>query len=142
MLRFSSLSPPFYDDADDPEQIESWVPRTVAWLARSARGRPGWKNAGDNLGFFNPMNLLLLSALVVYLLLIVPSSRASRKTRKELEEKLANLKKNDRVVTSFGVHGVVAGIHSESNTVTLRIDENTNAKMTVTREAIHVVNKD
>jgi len=92
--------------------------------------------------FFNPMNLLLLSALVVYLLLIVPSSRASRKTRKELEEKLANLKKNDRVVTSFGVHGVVAGIHSESNTVTLRIDENTNAKMTVNREAIHVVNKD
>jgi hypothetical protein len=37
---------------------------------------------------------------------------------------------------------VVAGIHSETKTVTLRIDENTNAKMTVNRETIRVVNKD
>ena len=88
------------------------------------------------------MPLVLLSALVFYLLLIVPNYRAGRRTQKELEEKLANLKKNDRVVTSFGVHGVVAGINSESKTVTLRIDENTNAKMTVNREAIRVVNKD
>jgi preprotein translocase subunit YajC len=121
----------------------------LGWLAPQGVAQDG-KTQGTTLDspgnwielFFNPMNLLLLSALVVYLLLIVPSSRASRKTRKELEEKLANLKKNDRVVTSFGVHGVVAGIHSESNTVTLRIDENTNAKMTVNRDAIHVVNKD
>ncbi len=90
----------------------------------------------------NPMTLLLLMAMVFYLLLIVPSYRSNKKMQKELEQKLANLKKNDRVVTSFGVHGVVAGIHSESKTVTLRIDENTNAKMTVNRETIRVVNKD
>ncbi len=90
----------------------------------------------------NPVTLLLLMAMVFYLLLIVPSYRSSKKMQKDLDQKLANLKKNDRVVTSFGVHGVVAGIHSETKTVTLRIDENTNAKMTVNRETIRVVNKD
>lgn len=90
----------------------------------------------------NPITLLLLLAMVFYLFLIVPSYRSSKKMEKELEQRLANLKKNDRVVTSFGVHGVVAGIQSETKTVTLRIDENTNAKMTVNRETIRVVNKD
>jgi preprotein translocase YajC subunit len=90
----------------------------------------------------NPVTLLLVMAMVFYLLLIVPSYRSSKKMQKELDQKLANLKKNDRVVTSFGVHGVVAGINSDSKTVTLRIDENTNAKMTVNRETIRVVSKD
>jgi preprotein translocase YajC subunit len=92
--------------------------------------------------FSNPMTLLLVLAMVFYMLLIVPSYRSSKKSQKELEQKLSNLKKNDRVVTSFGVHGVVAGINSDSKTVTLRIDENTNAKMTVNRETIRVINKD
>ena len=121
----------------------------LGWLATQGIAQEG-NSPGTTLSsrglwtdlFSNPMPLVLLSALVFYLLLIVPNYRAGRRTRKELEEKLANLKKNDRVVTSFGVHGVVAGINSESKTVTLRIDENTNAKMTVNREAIRVVNKD
>lgn len=92
--------------------------------------------------FSNPVTLLLLLVMVFYILLIVPSYRSNKKTQRELEEKLANLKKNDRVVTSFGVHGVIAGINGETKTVTLRIDENTNAKMTVNRDTIRVVNKD
>jgi len=55
---------------------------------------------------------------------------------------LANLKKNDRVVTSFGVHGVISNISSDSGTVTIRVDENTNAKLTVNRDTIRVVKKD
>jgi preprotein translocase subunit YajC len=92
--------------------------------------------------FSNPVSFLLLSMVVIYLLLIVPGFRANKKTQREQEERLASLKKNDRVVTSFGVHGVVSGIHNESGTVTIRIDENTNAKLTVNRETIRVVRKD
>lgn len=92
--------------------------------------------------FSNPVTFLLLFMVLFYLLLIVPSYRSSKKTQRELEERLSNLKKNDRVVTTFGVHGVVAGINSESGTVTLRIDENTNAKLTVNRETIRTVKKD
>jgi preprotein translocase subunit YajC len=92
--------------------------------------------------FSNPVTFLLLFMVLFYLLLIVPNYRSSKKTQRELEERLSNLKKNDRVVTSFGVHGVVAAINSDSGTVTLRIDENTNAKLTVNRETIRAVKKD
>jgi preprotein translocase subunit YajC len=92
--------------------------------------------------FSNPVTFLLLFMILFYLLLIVPNYRSSKKTQRELEERLSNLKKNDRVVTTFGVHGVVAAINSDSGTVTLRIDENTNAKLTVNRETIRAVKKD
>jgi preprotein translocase YajC subunit len=121
----------------------------LGWLASQGNAQEGSSpgTATDLRGtafemFSNPMTLLLLSALVFYLLLIVPSFRANKKTQRELETMLANLKKNDRVVTTFGVHGVVAGIQNDAKTVTLRIDENSNAKMTVNREAIRVIHKD
>jgi preprotein translocase subunit YajC len=55
---------------------------------------------------------------------------------------ISNLKKNDRIVTSFGVHGVVVSTQPDAGTVTIRLDENTNAKMTVNRDTIRVVKKD
>ena len=77
-----------------------------------------------------------------YLLIFLPGQRSSKKAQREQEQMLANLKKNDRVVTSFGVHGVISNISSDSGTVTIRVDENTNAKLTVNRDTIRVVKKD
>lgn len=90
----------------------------------------------------NPVLMLTLFLVVMYVLLVVPNFRAGKKTQREQEQRLSSMKKNDRVVTSFGVHGVVSAIHNDSGTVTLRIDENTNAKLTVNRETIRVVKKD
>lgn len=92
--------------------------------------------------FSNPVSYLLLAMLVMYLLIFLPAQRANRKSQREQQELLANLKKNDRVVTSFGVHGVISNIQTESGTVTIRVDESTNAKLTVNRETIRVVKKD
>lgn len=92
--------------------------------------------------FSNPISYLLLVMLALYLFIILPAQRSNRKAQREQREMLANLKKNDRVVTSFGVHGVISNIQNESGTVTLRIDESTNAKLTVNRETIRVVKKD
>jgi preprotein translocase subunit YajC len=92
--------------------------------------------------FTNPVSYLLLAMLVMYLLIFLPAQRANRKSQREQQEQLANLKKNDRVVTSFGVHGVISNIQTESGTVTIRVDESTNAKLTVNRETIRVVKKD
>ena len=50
----------------------------------------------------------------------------------------ASIKKNDRVLTTSGILGVVMNVSKESNPpeVTLRIDETTNAKIRVTLNSV------
>lgn len=109
----------------------------------AAKGGPSITSQEFWVEFFsNPISYLLLVMLALYLFIILPAQRSNRKAQREQREMLANLKKNDRVVTSFGVHGVISNIQNESGTVTLRIDESTNAKLTVNRETIRVVKKD
>jgi preprotein translocase subunit YajC len=62
--------------------------------------------------------------------------RPQRTEMKKLQQMLANLKKNDRVVTSGGIHGVVVQANSGDSTVVLRIDENSGARITINRESI------
>ena len=50
---------------------------------------------------------------------------------------VANLKKNDEVITSGGIHGTIAGV--KEKTFTLRIDENT--KIDIDKMAIAQVKK-
>ncbi len=88
--------------------------------------------------FGNPLNLILLLFVAFYLfLLLVP--KPGQKERKALQERLASLKKNDRVVLTSGIHGVVANINTEAGTVTVRVDESTNTRLTVDRASIRSV---
>ena len=56
--------------------------------------------------------------LIFYALVFRPQS----KTRKDHEQMLKNLKKNDEVVTSGGIFGTVVNVKPDA--ITLRIDEN------------------
>ncbi len=62
------------------------------------------------------------------------SSSREKKRRAQL---LASIKKGERVLTIGGIIGTVADVRDEE--VTLRIDENSNVKMRVTRSAIQQV---
>jgi preprotein translocase subunit YajC len=53
--------------------------------------------------------------------------RPQQKRAKEREKLLSNLEKGDKVVTSGGIHGVIAGI--DEKTVLLQISENTKIKI-------------
>ena len=69
----------------------------------------------------NPMiNLfpLILVFAIFYFLLIRPQ----KAKEKEHQKMLANLNKNDEVVTSGGIHGTIVNV--KDKTVILRIDEN------------------
>lgn len=90
----------------------------------------------------NPLWLMMAMLLVFYVGVLLPSQRSNRRQQKEHADLISNLKKNDRVVTSFGVHGVVVINQPESGTVTIRLDDTSNAKMTVNRDTIRVVKKD
>ncbi|HAC91118.1 MAG TPA: preprotein translocase subunit YajC [Planctomycetaceae bacterium] len=80
----------------------------------------------------NPLNLVLFSVMLFMLLVVRPQ----RTEMKKLQQMLASLKKNDRVVTSGGIHGVVVQANSGDSTVVLRIDENSGARITINRESI------
>jgi preprotein translocase subunit YajC len=87
----------------------------------------------------NPPSILpsLLPMIVVigafwYFILYMPMKRE----RARQAALLAAIKKNDRVLTTSGIYGVVTNVSKESNEVTLRIDETTNAKLRVTLNSI------
>jgi preprotein translocase subunit YajC len=102
--------------------------------ATKQTGKPSFLEAFLN----NPLNLILVLFVAFYVfLLFVP--KANRKEQKLLQERLSNLKKNDRVVLSSGIHGIVANVNTDAGTVTVRVDEGTNAKLTVDRSAIRSV---
>lgn len=100
---------------------------------------PGSANTTFSEAFFrNPLNLVLLVFLALYVLLLFLPKQA-KKEQKALQARLVNLKKNDRVILNSGIHGVVANINSDAGTVVLRVDESSNAKITVDRNAIRSV---
>ncbi|MCI0461028.1 MAG: preprotein translocase subunit YajC [Gemmataceae bacterium] len=81
---------------------------------------------------FNPWGLtpFILMIVLFYFMLIAPQ----RRERRLREEMLTRLKKNDRVITNSGIFGYVVNIKDEE--VTLRIDDNSNARLTVLKGTI------
>ncbi len=78
-----------------------------------------------------PLPWWLPLAIIVplfYLMMIRPE----RNRQKTHQAMLNELKKNDRVVTVGGIHGVVTNVQRENDEVTLKVDETTNAKLRVT----------
>jgi preprotein translocase subunit YajC len=81
----------------------------------------------------NPLTMLaplLIIVLLFFFMIILPQ----RRERRVREEMMSRLKKNDRVITNAGIFGHVVNI--KDNEVTLRIDETSNARMTVLRSSI------
>lgn len=83
---------------------------------------------GSQLGF---MFFLIIMLVVYWVFLIRPQS----KKRKELAQKLSNLKKGDRVVTIGGVHGKIVSV--KDKVVVLRVDDR--AEITFDKNAISTV---
>lgn len=101
-----------------------------------------WAQGGDapaqspfDFTFFLPM---IMIGVLFYFMLIRPE----RKKSSEMAEMLKTLKKNDYVVTIGGIFGTVVNVQEGSDVVTLRIDENSNAKIRVRRSAISAIVKD
>lgn len=82
-----------------------------------------------------PMSMLILpiSILLMYWLLIARPQKREMMVKADM---LRNLKKNDHVVTTSGIYGVVTNVRPDANEVTLRIDESSNAKLRMTLTSI------
>jgi preprotein translocase subunit YajC len=81
----------------------------------------------------NPAIFFVFMLLIAYFMLIRPE----QKRRKEHKAMMDNLKKNDQVVTSSGIHATVVNV--KESTFVLRIDENT--KIEIDKISIAYVKK-
>ncbi len=101
----------------------------------------GQKAAPPKVGSFfeqffgNPLNLILLSAMLFMFLVLLPQRREMKRQQVVLD----GLKKNDRVITSGGIHGVVVSANSGEPTISIRIDDNSGTRMTINRSAVATV---
>ena len=49
---------------------------------------------------------------------------------------MAALKKNDRVITTGGIYGVVTNVHTEVDEITIKVDKATNTELHITINSI------
>src|SRR5947209_12059939 len=96
-----------------------------------------WANATPdaNPPSQSPLALIITLApifIIGYFLLMRPM----RRQEKERQALLSALKKNDKVVTSGGLIGIVASIKDKEDEVTLKVDESSNVRVRVTKASI------
>ena len=73
---------------------------------------------------------------IVMGLMLVMFFRASSKQKKDLQKALAALKKNDKVVTSGGILGVVVAVKENEDEATLKVDDTSNTRIRVLKSSI------
>ncbi len=76
---------------------------------------------------------MLLIFAAMYFIMIRPAQKRERAQRLAL---LANLKKNDKVLTSGGIIGIVALVNDKEDEVILKVDESSNVRLRVLRSSI------
>ena len=80
----------------------------------------------------NPLFPIAGIMLIFYLTLIGPE----RKRKAAEAKRIAGITKNDRVITSGGLHGTVVSAPADSDVVTIRLDESGTLRVKVSRWAL------
>src|SRR5438552_17916573 len=95
----------------------------------AANGNPAQPTGG---GLLSLLPLVVIFILFYFFMIRAPMKRQEQE-RKNL---FAGLKKNDRVVTSGGIIGIIASIKENEDEVTLKVDESSNVRLRVTKSSI------
>jgi preprotein translocase subunit YajC len=106
----------------------------LGWLALLAQEGGGAAGGGAGAGGFDPLSILFPIAITILLMYFI-LMRPEQKKRKEIEQRLAAIKKNDHVVTIGGIYGTVVAT-PDPKIVVLRVDDTTGTKLKVLRSAI------
>ncbi len=100
---------------------------------------PGGGNGGGGGGEINLpcIAVMVASFAVMYFLVIYPQRKKEKQRQQKREEMLNALKRNDHVMTIGGMHGVVVSVAEDE--VAIRVDEKSDVKVRVSRDAISKV---
>lgn len=97
---------------------------SVIMLLQAGEAAPA---AGGGLLGFLPFILIFL---VLYFLMIRPQA----KRQKEQQKMISELKQGDEIVTIGGIHGSIAGVREQDNTLIVKIADNT--KIIIDRSSV------
>jgi preprotein translocase subunit YajC len=78
----------------------------------------------------------MLIPMAVMGLMVILFFRASSKQKRQMQQALSALKKNDKVVTNGGIIGVVVAIKENEDEVTLKTDDASNTRIRVLKSSI------
>lgn len=109
------------------------TPSSPAGASGTPAGAPGARPAG---GF----DFVTVAIFGVLLLFIVTTILGGRRERKKMEQMIASIKKNDQVRTVGGIIGSVVEV--KPDVIIMKVDENSNTKITVARGKIEAVMKE
>ncbi|MBI2560442.1 MAG: preprotein translocase subunit YajC [Planctomycetes bacterium] len=91
--------------------------------SKGTQGSGGW-----------PLILLFgLMFVIMYFLILRPQ----RKKERDRKDMLSRVKKNDRVVTAGGIHGVVISV--KENELLVRVDDAKDVKLRIDKSAISTI---
>lgn len=100
--------------------------------ATAAQQAPAQQQPGAGEGLLRMLPMFGMIFVVMYFMMIRPQN----KQRKEREAMINNLKKNDHVLTSAGIFGVVKQVKPDDLYITLCIDERNDVCIRVSKESI------
>lgn len=86
----------------------------------------------------NPLTPIVGLFLLFYFIFIMPE----RRRKAEEAQRMSSLKKNDRIVTIGGIHGMIVAAPQDSKIITIKIDEAGNTRVKINRSAIAAVVSD
>ena len=83
---------------------------------------PGGQSQGNPFALWLPIILIFA---IMYFLIFRPQAKKQKQQRLMIDA----LKKGDKIVTSGGIYGVIAGIKEKEGTIIVKIDDNTKIEM-------------
>ncbi|MBL7131464.1 MAG: preprotein translocase subunit YajC [Candidatus Omnitrophica bacterium] len=85
----------------------------------------------------SPFASMLIPIILIYIIFYFILIRPQKKEQKDHRAMIDNLKKNDEVVTSGGIHGTIVNV--KEKTFILRIDDN--VKMEINKNVVAYLKK-
>ena len=118
-----------------------WYLLAQTQVASSGSGDAAGEVAGQAVkeapkGFFDSMSIMFPIMMGVLLLYFLMTAKPKNAAQTKTSEILANLKKNDQVLTAGGILGTVVNYRSDAEFVTLRVDDSSNTRMQVLAKSI------
>jgi len=88
--------------------------------------------AGGGFGDFTFFYIIIGMVVLMYFMMVLPQKRERNRWNTMVEA----LKKNDRVLMNCGIIGKVHAVHKEKNEIIIKVDDDSNTKMTFSLAAI------
>jgi preprotein translocase subunit YajC len=70
----------------------------------------------------NPVQSQLIAIILIFVVFYFLLIRPQKKAQDDHRKMIAGLKKNDEIITSGGIHGIIANV--KEATITLKVDDN------------------